>query len=329
VARPLRIEFEDALYHVCARGNERQRIFRDDKDRLQFLSLLERSGERYQVLLLGFVLLSNHFHLIARTHRPNLGRWMHWLMVSYTVYFNWRHHRSGHLFQGRYKSFVVEGEGGDYFLTLSRYLHLNPVRGKMLGKGTPQGRRERVRRYRWSSYPGYAGLGKQWKFVEEAPLLKQTAGAGASNKERRLWYRRYVEEGLLREVQSPLEFVRWQAVLGSESFVRRIQDRLQDRHKELDEVTGLRRAVRPPDALKIIKRVAQHYRLPVERLQKTGGYGMQARNVAMWLVWERTGMSLREIGELFGGMKYSAVAQRLRRLESTDKKLANELVTKC
>jgi putative transposase len=154
MARPLRIEFEDALYHVCARGNERQRIFRDDSDQLQFLELVERSGKRYQVSALAFVLMSNHFHLIARTHRPNLSRWMHWLMVSYTVYFNWRHQRSGHLFQGRYKSFLVESEEGDYFLSLSRYLHRNPVRGRVLGKGTPAQRRERLRRYRWSSYAG-------------------------------------------------------------------------------------------------------------------------------------------------------------------------------
>lgn len=80
MARALRIEFEDAIYHVCARGNERQKVFRDDRDREQFLRLLERSRERYAVSVLGFVLLPNHFHLIAQTHQANLSRWMHWLM---------------------------------------------------------------------------------------------------------------------------------------------------------------------------------------------------------------------------------------------------------
>ena len=103
MARPLRIEFENALYHVCSRGNERQKIFRDESDRLEFLKVLERSCSRYQVSVLAFVLMSNHFHLIARTQRANLSRWMHWLMVSYSVYFNWRHHRSGHLFQAERK----------------------------------------------------------------------------------------------------------------------------------------------------------------------------------------------------------------------------------
>jgi REP element-mobilizing transposase RayT len=326
MARPLRIEFENALYHLCARGNERQKIFRDERDRLQFLELLERSSERYHVALLAFVLMSNHFHLVARTHRANLSRWMHWLMVSYTVYFNWRHQRSGHLFQGRYKSFLVESAKGDYLLGLSRYLHLNPVRGKMLGQGTPTQRREKLRRYAWSSYPGYAGLRKQFKFVEEAPVLEQMGGG--AGRRRRLRYRRFVEEGLLREIESPWEMVRWQTVLGSESFVRRIQDRMQGRQREGAEVTGLRQRARPPDTRTILKRVAQHYHLPVERLQRSGGYGLQARNVAMWLVWEKCGMSLREIGELFGGLKYSAVAQRLRRLKPQDKRAATKLISK-
>ena len=317
MARALRIEFEDAVYHLCTRGNERQKIFRDDADRARFLELLERSAARYQVSVLALVLMANHFHLIAQTHRGNLSRWMHWLMVSYTVYFNWRHHRSGHLFQGRYKSFLVQNEAGDYLLTLSRYIHLNPVRGKRLGEGTPGERRERLRRYRWSSYPGYAGLRKQIGFVEEGPVLRQM---GARRENRRIWYRRFVEEGLLREMQSPWELVQWQTVLGNESFVRRVRDRLRAKDGEREEVTAVRQGVRPTGAKEIIKKVAKSYGLSQERVQQTeGGYGLKARTVAMWLVWENCAMSLREVGEIFGGLNYAAVAQRFRRLSAKDK----------
>jgi putative transposase len=131
VARPLRVEFEGAIYHLLARGNARQRIFADDADRTKFLELLRSSAARFEIVLHGFVLMGNHFHLLAQTRQANLSRWMHWLMVSYTVHFNWRHARSGHLFQGRYKSLLVEG--GEYLLGLSRYLHLNP--GARLGLG--------------------------------------------------------------------------------------------------------------------------------------------------------------------------------------------------
>ena len=169
MARPLRLEFEDAIYHLLGRGNARQRIFASERDQFEFLKLLKASARRFDVLVHVFVLMGNHFHLLAQTRRANLSRWMHWLMVSYTVYFNWRHGRSGHLFQGRYKSFLVEG--GEYLLGLSRYLHLNPVRGAVLGAGTPVQRRGRLRAYRWSSYRGYAGLEKPFDFVEEELVL--------------------------------------------------------------------------------------------------------------------------------------------------------------
>src|SRR6266404_4778263 len=139
MARALRVEFEDAIYHLCTRGNARQRIFCDDRDRTRFLNMLEESARRFDVGTLCFVLMDNHFHLIAQTHRANLTRWMHWLMVAYTIFFNRRHRQSGHLFQGRYKSLLVEE--GEYLLSLSRYLHLNPVRGVNLGKGNPTQRR--------------------------------------------------------------------------------------------------------------------------------------------------------------------------------------------
>src|SRR5438132_11567831 len=127
MARPLRIEYEGALYHLTGRGNERQRIFSGEDDHARFLELVAESLERYAVQLHAFVLMGNHYHLLAQTRRANLGRWMHWLVTSYTVFYNRRHRRIGHLFQGRYKSIVVEADS--YLLELSRYIHLNPVRG--------------------------------------------------------------------------------------------------------------------------------------------------------------------------------------------------------
>src|SRR6266436_2370002 len=141
MARSLRVEFEGALYHICARGNKRERIFGGEKDYLLFVQLLRESAERFGVEVHAYVLLPNHFHLLARTRRANLGRWMHWLLVAYSVSFNLRHRSSGHLFQGRYKSFLVDG--GEYLLGLSRYIHLNPVRGRVIGVGDPAERRAR------------------------------------------------------------------------------------------------------------------------------------------------------------------------------------------
>ena len=105
MARPLRVEFEGAVYHLSARGNARQPVFRDERDCARFLELLTESAQRFEAAILCFVLMGNHFHLVAQTRRPNLRRWMHWLLVSYTMYFNRRHRSSGHLFQGAISEF--------------------------------------------------------------------------------------------------------------------------------------------------------------------------------------------------------------------------------
>jgi putative transposase len=318
MARPLRIQFEDAIYHLCSRGNDRRRIFQSENDRLVFLELLEKSARRFDVGILCFVLMENHFHLVAQTRRANLVRWMHWLMVSYTVFFNRRHRRSGHLFQGRYKSFLVEE--GEYLLGLSRYLHLNPVRGVNLGKGTPSERRVRLRSFPWSSYRGYAGLAKPFAFIEEEMVLGELGGGHGE----RLRYRRFTEEGLLREIESPLEAVQWQAVLGSESFVQKARDRVKGLHKAKREITLARKAALNVQPKEVLSRVARKFGLEPERLRRRGERGLVARNVAMWMVWESGALNLREIGELFGGLDYAAVAQRIRRTRLTYKPLAKE-----
>jgi REP element-mobilizing transposase RayT len=307
------LEFEGAIYHLLGRGNARQRIFASERDQHEFVKLLEASAQRFDASVYAFVLMGNHFHLLAKTHRANLSRWMHWLMVSYTVYFNWLHRRSGHLFQGRYKSFLVED--GEYLLGLSRYLHLNPVRGAVLGRGTPAQRRDRLRAYPWSSYRGYAGLAKGFAFIEEDLVLGEFQTTRAKQRQR---YRRFVEEGLLREIENPFDAVQWQAVLGSESFARKMQDRINEMRRHGREVTAVRRGAKRISPQEVVRRVAQGSGVSESTLVGRGGYGLEARNVAMALVWEKCALSLRDIGQLFGGIDYSAVAQRIRRINKAN-----------
>ena len=144
MARPLRIEYPGAHYHVMSRGNERRPIVRDDADREKRLDWLRRTVETYGWRLHAFVLMNNHDHLFLETPQANLSAGMQYLNGSYTSYFNRRYRRAGHLFQGRYQAQLVEEEG--YYLEVSRYIHLNPVRAGCV---------ERAERYLWSSYPGY------------------------------------------------------------------------------------------------------------------------------------------------------------------------------
>ena len=138
-------------------------------------------------------------------------------------------------------------------------------------------------------------------------------------------YRRFVEEGLLREIENPWEALRWQAVLGDESFVRTVQDRMKALGKGRQEVTALRRGDYTLDPKRVVKKVADEYGLKAEDITR-GDYGMEARNVAIWLVWQKCGLSLRQIGEFFGGIKYGAVAQRLRRFQPDHRTRASKLI---
>jgi putative transposase len=307
MARPLRIEFEDAIYHVCARGNARQLIFFCDNDYTRFVDLLEHSAYRFGGAVFGFVLMPNHFHLIVQTIRPNLSRWMHWLIVSYSIYFNRRHRRVGHLFQGRYKSLLVEN--GEYLLELTRYIHLNPVRRQRTGVTLPE-RRERLRRFKWSSYRGYAGLTKPFGFVHEGDVLDHFA---RTSPDARIHYRRFVEEGLTREIENPLSAVQWQMAVGGESFLQKIRDRITALPNDGREVTSVRQATEFIHPYVILCNVARKFNVDPKRLTSPNERGLEARNVAMWIVSELCGLKLQAIGELFGGLDYAAVAQRIRR----------------
>src|SRR5574337_565875 len=145
MARQWRIEFEGAYYHVLSRGNERRDIFTDDQDRVSFLEILEEMSERFDVEVHAYVLMNNHYHLLLRTNKPNISKSMQWFGTTYTRRYNLKNYRSGHLFQGRFKNFLIENDR--YLTMLSCYIHRNPLRAGMV---------KRLAGYRWSSYPIYA-----------------------------------------------------------------------------------------------------------------------------------------------------------------------------
>jgi REP element-mobilizing transposase RayT len=120
MARPLRMDYPDAFYHVLSRRNERKKIFWDEKDRLKFLDILGKMVERFELEIHAYVLMRNHFHLLVHTKEANLSRAIQWLGVSYSVWFNRRHQRSGHLFQGRFKNFLIEND--HYFTAMCLYI---------------------------------------------------------------------------------------------------------------------------------------------------------------------------------------------------------------
>jgi putative transposase len=149
MARKLRVEYEGAIYHLMSRGDRQEPIFRDDSDRLLFLETLGQACAKTDWRVHAYCLMSNHFHLVVETPQANLVAGMKWFLGAYTSRFNRRHKLFGHLFSGRYKSLIVDGSGTGYLRTVCDYVHLNPVRARLLGP------RQKLQDYRWSSYGEY------------------------------------------------------------------------------------------------------------------------------------------------------------------------------
>ena len=301
MSRPLRIEWEGGFYHITARGNEKRPIFRIERDFLRFVGRFERIYERYGVVIHAYVLMTNHYHLLLETPRENLSTALHDLNTAYTNYFNRRHDRVGHLFQGRYRSIVVEKDS--YLLELSRYIHLNPVRAGMV---------KRPEAYRWSSYPCYLSSGFCPEWLRREEILGQMDKSPVKGRRK---YRQFVEEGLNREIRDPLRAVMGGIALGGETFWEEVRERVQGLQGG-SEVPALREIHRKTEAGMIVEKVASFYGVPADRITRLEHPLHHGTQVAMYLARKKTDLSLNEIAEIFGKRHYTAVSVAFRRVEA-------------
>ena len=239
------MEYEGAFYHVTSRGNLRQNIFFQDADREERLETLSRIKERYGRILHAYVLMNNHYHLLIETPLANLNQLMQNLNTSYTVYVNRKYQRSGHLFQGRYKAIVVDKD--NYLLTLSRYIHLNPVRARVA---------ELPEEYQWSSYKEYIGYISTGLVDIRDTLFHFSENA----KEAMAAYRNFVESGI-EEDERPFKDVRAGIVLGGEIFFEeKIKDMITERSVDR-ELPALRRLLKETPIEQVVRVVADYYKL--------------------------------------------------------------------
>jgi REP element-mobilizing transposase RayT len=338
MARPLRLEHPGGRYHVTARGNERREIFWDDTDRFHFLGLLSELGQRFGARVHAYVLMANHYHLLLETTEPNLSRTMQWCNVSYSVWFNRRHRRCGHLFQGRFGADLVEDDAG--WQEVARYVHLNPVRvaGLGLDKSARAASRagpiaapcaelvaERLRvlrEYRWSSYRGYAGYEQPLSWVWRRPLASL---CGGNTREERVAALRQYTEGALRQgvIEPPWQRLVGGVVLGTVVFAEELRQKARGNPRE-------QKPLRPPThaaswaqivaALEQLKGQSWN-----EFAERHGDWG---RDAALWL-GRRTGrLRLAELGRLVGNLDYAVVSKAIARFEQrmrTDPQLRNLL----
>lgn len=296
MSRPLRIQYAGAHYHICARGNERRRLYWKDRDYEHFIDILKETSDRFEIKIYAFVLMTNHFHLMIQTPLGNLSQAMHWLKTSYTVWLNRKRGRFGHLFQGRYHSVIVEDES--HYLELSRYIHLNPVRAGMV---------KRPEDHPWSSCHDYLNKKQKWPWLDREPVLTELGGKSAGRFKR---YREFLYAGIGMNEESLSEFRRG-FIIGGEAFRNWIVEKLDKGVKEVKGAGELVRSSKPSckEAADILLR----------KLNAHVPHLANDRKTTMYLLF-RSGYALREIGEMFG-VSYSAVSQNARRYEAGKKDL--------
>jgi putative transposase len=325
MARPQRIEYDGAVYHVTVRGNEQRPLFMDEGDRGRFLRALGESVESFEVRLYLFCLMTNHVHLVLETPRGNLSRFMHRLQTAYTVYFNHRHGRHGHLMQGRYGAAVVERDA--YLLRLSRYVHLNPVFTKALRNRPQRDRLAFLRQYAWSSYRSYIGKDRRFAWVDYAPILatvgSRDAPAGAT-------YRRFVEAGIVRIDAAFLEDARVSRLyLGSEAFrarMRALYEGLLGRQPRTEDIAFRRTGTRLPTE-RILQIVCAGLGVERESLLRRRR-DCRARAVASRMLCDHGGLTQRQVAEVLGLRSGAAVSAQLHTLAEqlpTDRRLRRQM----
>ncbi|MGH9422450.1 MAG: REP-associated tyrosine transposase [Thermoanaerobaculia bacterium] len=297
MARPLRIEFENALYHITSRGNERRDIFRTDQDRETFLRFLGMAVRRFGWSLTAWVLMTNHFHLVIRTPQSNLSRGMHWLNSAYVNWFNRTHGRCGHLYQGRFKAFLVDGES--YFAEVLRYVVLNPVRAGMC---------ERPEEYRWSSYRASGGLeaAPGWLDVDAIHGLFGPDEASAQSA-----YRDFVmarigcEDRLWDKLTNHL-------YLGGEAWCKEMRKQVESRPRSTDH-PRVERAVGRPKMDAIVNAVATAAGESTALILATRGHIL--RSLVAWLGWHEGLVTLRAIAASLRLRSEGHVSNLIRRCE--------------
>jgi putative transposase len=321
MARPVRVDVAGGWYHVTARGIERRAIFEGRRDHEHFLELLAELTGRYGVEIHAYALMGNHYHLLIRTPQANASAAIQWLNVSYSVWFNKRRERVGHVFQGRFTSVLIDGDGS-WALGASVYVHLNPVRtagqglGKKANRAESRGlippdreairrRLKKLRQYPWTSFGAYAGYAPVPEWLTTEALLVRSGG--------RRSYRRYVQQHVTRGSEPDgFEDLAGRVALGSQSFLSQVKNCVGRLSKEQPARRQVARRVGVEQIVALVeKKWGAKWRDFAER------HGDWGRDLALYLARKRSGLTLAQIGEALGGLDYKTVGKAVQRFETT------------
>ncbi len=308
MARSLRIEYEGAFYHITARGNEQRKIYFAATDYEIFKRYLRDAQEKYGYVLHCYVLMANHYHLLIETPNANLSKVMHYINSSYTNHINKKRRRSGHLFQGRYNAILVERDS--YLIELSRYVHLNPVRAKMVS--TPED-------YPHSSYRSFVFKNKE--DIVYPDLILEMISKDVNNSCNR--YRDFVEKGIDDVLENPLKNIYGKSILGGKAFIKESLGRLKEGILQKEEISHRRELHAAYRSDEIIETICDYFKTSPADIFKNKG---DNRNIAIYLMKKLTSIPNKQIGHLFEDLSYSAVTKIYQRFSTKLKN--NKLLNK-
>src|SRR5208337_1532362 len=272
MARPVRIEYEGACYHVTTRGNERGKIFFTETDYEKMKDYLKEAQDKYGYLLHSYIFMTNHYHLIVETPQSNLHDIMHYINSSYTTYINRKRGRAGHLFQGRYKAILIDKD--TYLLELSRYLHLNPVRARIVA---------RPEEYPHSSYRSY--ISKTTKDIVQRDLILEMISR--RRKEGQRAYKEYVERSIGEEHESPFKNIYAGVILGSQAFIKQTLERLTGELFDREHVTHKKELKASHTSDTIIDTLCTHCKITAEEIFRNNTHW---RDIAIYLIKKFTSL---------------------------------------
>ncbi|HXM04359.1 MAG TPA: transposase [Chthoniobacterales bacterium] len=337
MARPTRLDIPGGWYQVINRGIEGRSIFRGIGSYEHFIGLMAKLPQRFGLRVHGYVLMPNHYHLQVETPRANLSRAIQWLNVSYSIWFNKKYQRSGPLFQGRFKAILHDYVS--HGLTINQYIHLNPVRVlRLSGHADRPGRqknstaaelaaarREALLTYQWSSYGYYSAKQKAPDWLTTEGVLGLVSRRGSVGTKMAAYRRQLEHDAALGESVSDWKTqLKATMLLGSDKFVERMKKRLAGSQREQ---TGIRKAGAGSLNWKTItKAVSQTWGQDWDHLQTA--YGNNALGAALYFGRNYSDKTLRELGQLAGGMNYPAVTMAVRRFSKrleTDEDLAKKV----
>ena len=298
MARPLRIEYPDAWYHVMNHGRRGERVFLEDRDYHAYIEVLVESVELWNVRITAYCLMPNHYHLLVQTPNANLSRCMRHINGIYTQRFNRSHQCDGQLFRGRYKSILVDAD--NYLLQLMRYIHRNPLRGGMV---------EKLDSYKWSSHQGYISNSKKWDWLHKEFALSLLS----DDKRHQLrLYEEFVAGEDAKEITGIFEKRKLPSILGSQGFINWARGRFfeKKRHIEIPDSKSL-----APGGEEIRQFVCRVYQVSEQDLLKSRrGRSNEARNVAIYLTRQLRGEGLDAICREYGLKKHSSASSAIERV---------------